>query len=77
MSNWWGHLSRHDFKAMPHQRDSDEQPVADAISGFARDQGAQLIAVGAYAHSRFREAAPGGVTRDTVDAPRIATLLVH
>lgn len=33
----------------------------------ARDTGAELLAIGAFAHSRIRDILLGGVTRDLID----------
>jgi nucleotide-binding universal stress UspA family protein len=38
---------------------------------------AQLLAIGAYTHSRLREELLGGATRELIDAPRVPVLMVR
>lgn len=71
------HLARHGFTAKTCALASEGRPIASVLEDHARDRRAQLLAVGAYAHNRFREAVLGGVTRRIVAAPAVATLLVH
>lgn len=71
------HLARHGFTTRVYEVTSDGRTTADVIQNFARDQRAQLLVLGAYAHARLRETVFGGVTRQAIDHPEIATLLVH
>lgn len=41
--------------------------IADVVSRFANDRESDLIVMGAYGHSRFREALLGGPTRDLLE----------
>jgi nucleotide-binding universal stress UspA family protein len=50
---------------------------AGALSAFAHKQKADLLVAGAYGHSRLREWALGGVTRDLLTQARFSTLLSH
>jgi nucleotide-binding universal stress UspA family protein len=43
----------------------------------AVDQNADLIVMGAYGHSRFREAILGGATRNMLEQAEVAVLLAH
>jgi len=43
----------------------------------AREHGADVIVAGAYEHSRLREWALGGVTRDLLMRTERCTLLAH
>lgn len=51
--------------------------AGEVLLTLARKTGAGLIVAGAYGHSRLREWALGGVTRDVLDAAPIPVLLAH
>jgi nucleotide-binding universal stress UspA family protein len=59
------YLARHDVKAEVHLVDGWTD-VSAAILNEAARMGADLIVLGAYGHSRLREWAMGGVTRDVL-----------
>ncbi len=42
-----------------------------------RDRDADLLVMGAYGHSRFREAILGGATRDMLEEAEVPVLLAH
>ena len=49
--------------------------IADLLVGKAETEGCDLLVAGAYGHSRFREIAFGGVTRDLLHQDRLSLLL--
>jgi nucleotide-binding universal stress UspA family protein len=51
--------------------------ISDTLTRHAMDQDADLIVMGAYGHSRFREAILGGATRHMLEQSEIAMLLAH
>lgn len=51
--------------------------VSDVLGQHARDIGADLIVMGAYGHSRFREAILGGATRSMLENAGIPVLMAH
>lgn len=51
--------------------------VADTLMRRAMDVGADLIVMGAYGHSRFRERLLGGATRDMLEDCRLPVLMKH
>lgn len=51
--------------------------AAETLAGIATDVEADLVVAGAYGHSRIREWAFGGVTRDLLLHERRCTLLSH
>ena len=57
------HLARHGVKAEASSLRVDDLDVGDALLSRAADFGADLIVMGAYGHSRWRELVMGGVTR--------------
>lgn len=71
------HLVRHGFQAETHVLLQDGQSDAAALEGFALRGGAQLLAIGAFGHSRFRDVVLGGVTRSLIERPRLPLLLSH
>jgi nucleotide-binding universal stress UspA family protein len=71
------HLARHGFEIQVHELPSCSRPVADVLQGFARMRNADLLAIGAYAHSRVREVILGGVTRDLIEESNLPILMSH
>ena len=71
-----GWLNRHGIKAecLTSPSTGDD---ATALYAMAQDQGADLIVAGAYGHSRLREWALGGVTRDLLLRANWCLLLSH
>lgn len=51
--------------------------VSDVIARHLRDANADLLVMGAYGHSRFREAILGGATRDMLEKAEVPVLLAH
>ncbi len=70
------YLERHDMTArlvrLPATHD-----VAEALLGHVREEGADLLVLGAYSHSRWREMIVGGVTRHMVHHCPIALFMSH
>ncbi len=60
------YLSRHGIKAELHELERGDS-IEETLAGAARELGAQLIALGAFSHSRTRELLFGGVTRYFLD----------
>ena len=69
-------LDRHGFQVTGHVLDKGESPQ-EALPAFALDNGADVLAVGGFAHSRVREIVLGGVTRSLIDDPRLPMLMAH
>lgn len=69
-------LARHGFCVEGHGIDANGS-TADALTAFSLDRGADLLAVGGFAHSRIREIVLGGVTRSLIDDPRLPVLMAH
>ena len=53
------------------------RPVADVVLQAAREAGADLLVMGAYSHSRFRELVFGGFTRHVLQGCDLPVLLLH
>jgi len=71
-----GWLERHGVAAesLPTPSTGDD---ASQFNAIAREQGADLIVAGAYGHSRLREWAFGGITRDLLFNADRCALLSH
>ena len=66
-------LSRHPSGALPLRR----HEVGETLLSLATDRAADLLVMGAYGHSRFRETILGGVTRTVLESMTIPTLMSH
>lgn len=51
--------------------------VSDVIERHVKDQNADLLVMGAYGHSRFREAILGGATRNLLEQASVPVLMAH
>lgn len=51
--------------------------IAEVLERHATDFGADLIVMGAYGHSRFRESILGGATRDTLEGVKVPVFMAH
>lgn len=70
------HLRRSGYTPTHHAL-TGEDATSDLLLRFVNQQEAQLLAVGAFAHSRFEEIVLGGVTRDLVEGMPIPVLFSH
>jgi nucleotide-binding universal stress UspA family protein len=71
------HLARHGLKVEVVTRPSMNFSVAYAVLDHARTVGADLIVAGGYGHSRLREAALGGTTRELLQTTHLPVLFSH
>lgn len=71
------HLSLHGIEAVPITLPPSKIDIPDALLSRAAAQGAELIVLGAYGHSRFRELVLGGVTRHLLTHSPVPLLLSH
>ncbi|MFN4155808.1 MAG: universal stress protein [Paracoccaceae bacterium] len=51
--------------------------VSDVLLRHLRDMSADLLVMGAYGHSRFREAILGGATRNMLEQATVPVLMAH
>jgi nucleotide-binding universal stress UspA family protein len=70
------HLARHGVEATATALNTQTSPT-DALLAEAKRISADLIVIGAYGHSRFREWVLGGVTADLLDGSPVPLLLAH
>lgn len=69
------YLSRHAVGSELHSIDAGGTSAEEALHRFALDQGAGLLVIGAYGHSRLRETLLGGVTRYLTMKSKVPLLL--
>lgn len=70
-------LARHGVKVTVAQQQSDDIDVGNQILSRAADMQSDLIVMGAYGHSRWRELVLGGVTRTLLDTMTVPVLMSH
>lgn len=77
-------LARHGVQAaltvhaVDHSRRlSRRHEVGERLLSLAADQSADLLVMGAYGHSRFRESLLGSVTRTVLEAMTLPVLMAH
>jgi nucleotide-binding universal stress UspA family protein len=70
-------LARHGISARPVVYQQAEANAAAAVLAFARDEGADLLVMGAYGRARLSEWIFGGVTRDVLLESGICCLASH
>ncbi len=71
------HLARHGVHANVVVRNARSRDISGVVLEHAREIGAQLIVAGGYGHSRLREWALGGVTRELLLLAPIPMLYSH
>lgn len=72
-----GHLARHGVNVNVQVRQSYDNRIASVLLDHARDTHANVLVVGGYGHSRFREWALGGVTRELLFEAAIPVFYSH
>jgi nucleotide-binding universal stress UspA family protein len=71
------HLRRHGIETLVHNVPVDDQGAAATIDAQAQKLGADLIVMGGFGRSRFREFVLGGVTRELSRGARSPVLFNH
>jgi nucleotide-binding universal stress UspA family protein len=71
------HLARHDIKVDVERTVAKDIEVGDALLSAVADRGIDLLVMGAYGHSRFREFVLGGATRHLLQHMTAPTLFSH
>jgi nucleotide-binding universal stress UspA family protein len=70
-------LARHGAKTEVSVLAQTMPRVSDVLLRFAREHGNDLVVMGAYGHSRFRESLLGGATREMLEASPVPLLMAH
>jgi len=71
------HLARHGVRAEAHPMRARDIEVGDMVLSRASDEGVDLIVMGAWGHSRFREVVLGGATRHLLEHMTVPVLMSH
>lgn len=71
------YLAWHGIEAQAHRVEPGVAPVGAALLGTAAELGADLLVMGGYGHSRFREMVLGGVTRFVIANAGLPVLMAH
>lgn len=70
-------LARHGVKCEIDVLSKTMTRVSDVLNRHASDTEADMIVMGAYGHSRFREAILGGATRNMLEQASVPVFLAH
>ena len=71
------HLARHGIEIQTKNLFGAPASIGEQLLDAARDEAADLLVMGAFGHSRFRELVLGGVTAHVVAKSTIPVLLAH
>ncbi len=71
------HLAGHGIKAEPHSVNVSGHGVGETLLNWSADENANMIVMGAYGHSRWRELLLGGVTAHVLHEAQIPVLMSH
>lgn len=71
------HLRRHGIETLVHNVPVEDEGAAATIDGQARKLGADLIVMGGFGRSRFREFVLGGMTREMSRSAKTPVLFNH
>ncbi len=74
LSQW---LARHDVRTEVSVLARTLPRVSDVLNRHVMDKDAGMIVMGAYGHSRFREAIMGGATRHMLEIAQVPVLMMH
>lgn len=71
------YIARHGVKVEIDVLSKTLPRISDVLMRHAGDMNADLVVMGAYGHSRFREAIFGGATRHMLEHARVPVLMSH
>ncbi len=71
------HLDRHGVKASLQVRQSHDNRIAAVLTDFVQETHANMLVAGGYGHSRLREWALGGVTRELLFETTVPVFFSH
>lgn len=70
-------LRRRDVEAAFRQMERGNRDIGEAINAVTAESRADLLVMGGFGHSRFRDFVLGGATRTILTEPRLPTLISH
>jgi nucleotide-binding universal stress UspA family protein len=71
------YLERHGIAATWLHRDAGRRRITQTLLDICAEVGADMLAMGAYEHSKFTEDLLGGVTRDILTDARLPVMMSH
>jgi nucleotide-binding universal stress UspA family protein len=71
------HLDRHGTKVTIRPVEQEHWSVSEALLEQVLDRSADLVVMGAYGHSRWREWIMGGTTREMLQTSTVPLLMAH
>jgi nucleotide-binding universal stress UspA family protein len=71
------HLAFHGINVVSDTESAAGRPVGQVIEDYATARGLDLLVMGAYGHTRFREFILGGATHSVLAKPPLPVLLSH
>lgn len=75
--NLAANLGRHGLQAKVEAVEIGSASASDYLRSRLEEDGADLMVMGCYGHSRFRELVFGGVTRDILGGVKVPTVMSH
>ena len=70
-------LSRHGIDVVLDRVDARGRPIGEVLEAYVAAHDVDLLAMGAYGHSRLREFVLGGATRNLLSKPPLPILFSH
>jgi nucleotide-binding universal stress UspA family protein len=70
-------LARHGIDVVLDKIDANGKPIGEVLETYALSHGIDVLAMGAYGHSRWREFVLGGATRSLLSRPPLPILFSH
>lgn len=70
-------LSRRGVSARYETRKRGDRTIGEALNATVAERRADLLVMGGFGHSRFRDFVLGGATRTMLAAPAVPTLISH
>lgn len=70
-------LSRHGISSDIQVLNSGDLRVSERLAQHVREKSANMMVMGGYGHTRFREAILGGATRDMLEHAAVPVLMAH
>lgn len=71
------YLSRHNVHCDIQVMTRQGEKVSERLSRHVVETGADMLVMGGYGHSRFREAVLGGATREMLEHSKVPVLMAH
>ena len=71
------HLACHGVEAKFEEEDAGGRSIGEALEAYATSRQLDVLVMGAYGHSRFRDFVLGGATKSLVADPPLPVFLSH